>query len=250
MLSKISHRAIDQLVDENFIYAKVLHFFGIDFYNNPGKTLNDVCQEYGVDPVKFVSVLENSDAQQSNAELNLKSYPSVLIIEYLKHSHQIFIKDKLPYLSKLINDLDDTLDSEPLVRDLKFIFPLFVEDFIKHIYEEEDRLFSYVNILEECSNGRKALSHAYPQLNQFSIQEFALHHGDSDDEMSGIRGITNDYNTHQISQLHLKVIFKELETFDQDLYKHATIENEILFPRALFLEKKVRTMVQSNIINN
>lgn len=246
MLSKIHHKAIDHLIDENYIYAKVLHYFGVEFYNNRGKTFQEVCQEYNVDQSKFVSILEDID-KDSTPNLDFKQYPSSLIIEYLKHAHQVFIKDKLPYLLKLINDLKG---EGSLIKDLKFIFPLFVEDFIKHVYEEEDRFFSYVETLNKCVQGQVNLARVYSRLNNFSIQEFALHHSDSDDEMRGIRGITDHYKTKDIRDLHLKVIFRELETFDKELGLHARIENDILFPKALSLEKRVQSLVQYHVRSN
>ena len=37
---------------------------------------------------------------------------------------------------------------------LNFVFPLFVEDFIRHIYEEEDELFQYVTLLQKAEEGK------------------------------------------------------------------------------------------------
>ena len=250
MLAGISQKAVDHLVDENYIYAKALHYLGIDFYNNRGKTLLQVCQENGVDAKRFISVLENTDNVKLDYDRNFKKYPCILILEYLRHAHQVFIKDQLPYISKLINDLNSDQADDQLVQDLKFIFPIFVEDFIKHIYEEEDHFFSYVEALENCSIGILSYKEVYPKINKNSIQEFALHHGDSDDEMKGIRGITHQYSTDRIEDVHLKVIFKELERFDKSLGTHASIENEILFPKALDLEKKVRNLVHTNTASN
>ncbi len=238
------NKAIEFLVDENFVYAKVLDYFGVQFYENRSKTLSEVCLENNLDETRLKFLLENNDKKGLSAE-ELKKYPARLIIEYLKHSHQLFIKDRLPYILRLINDIDQQESSE-MIKDLKFVMPLFVEDFIKHIHEEEDRFFHYVVVLETILKGKKAPSDFFFGGNNFSIQEFALHHGDSDDEMNGIRGITHQYRLEDIKDIRLKVILQELQQFDHELIHHASIENQILFPKALTLEKRVHNLVSSN----
>ena len=63
--------------------------------------------------------------------------------------------------------------------------------------------------------------------------------------MAGIRGLTSDYSYQNIENLHLKVIFQELEAFDKELDTHSVIENKILFPRALDLEKSVADKIRN-----
>ena len=71
-----------------------------------------------------------------------------------------------------------------------------------------------------------------------------MEHLNEDSEMEGIRGITHNYSYTTIKDLHLKVIFQELKEFDDELSIHSDIENCILFPRALKMEKKVSKILQ------
>lgn len=227
-------KAIENLIDENFVYAKVLNYFGVQFYENRGKTLTQICEENNLSESHLKELLETGSQEKPSKE-ELMSYPARLIIEYLKHSHQQFIKDRLPYILRLINEIDEK-ETSHLISDLKFVLPMFVEDFIHHIYEEEDRLFHYVSSIEQSLASDNVAQESI-DLKDFSINEFISHHGDSDDEMKGIRGITDQYNVDDLDDMHLKVILKELQQFDSELTHHASIENEILFPKAIQLEK-------------
>lgn len=242
-------KPIEALINENFIYAKVLHFFGVEFYNSRSKTLKEVCDENNIDEAQLKAMLEKAESRRSPEYLELKDYPAILIIAYLKHAHQVFVKDKLPYLAKLISKLKPDHD-KVIAHDLKMIFPLFVDDFVKHIHEEEDRLFSHIKILEKFLRTNKDRPKVQKMTDSFSIQKFALEHNHSDNEMKGIRGITNNYNTKEIEDIQLKVIFRELEAFDKELDVHANIENDILFPKALNLEKQVNYMLNSTLSLN
>ena len=130
----------------------------------------------------------------------------------------------------------------PIERDLKVVFPLFVEDFIHHIYEEEDTLFTYIRALERAAKGQYNPTRLFYMLEKSSLHKFASEHESHDDEMLGIRKITNNYSAEATTPLHVRVMYNELKSFEQSLIVHARIENEILFPKAMALESKVRNL--------
>src|SRR5215216_3475164 len=134
----LKDKLISDLVDQNYVHAYVLFYFGIKFYEYSECTLEEVCKQRALRVEQVVKELE-SPSHLQDADLPLVSYPIDLIIEYLKHSHFLFIKHKLPYIAKLVESFKaNHPDYNAVERDLKIVFPLFVEDFIEHIYQEED----------------------------------------------------------------------------------------------------------------
>ncbi|HYG19492.1 MAG TPA: iron-sulfur cluster repair di-iron protein [Ohtaekwangia sp.] len=241
-MSKISlkDKRISELVDLNYVHAYVLFYFGIRFYEYSELTLDQVCKQQGLRVEQVVRELE-SPTHLQEAELPLASYPVDLIIQYLKHSHFLFIKHKLPYIARLIESFSAKHDAYAgIERDLKLVFPLFVEEFIEHIYEEEDTLFTYIQALERAAKGKCVPTKLYYLLEKNSVQRFAMGHEVHDDEMEGIRKITKDYHVDTTTPLHVKVMYNELKDFEKTLVTHARIENEILFPKAMDLENKVK----------
>lgn len=236
----LKNTPIQELVDKNYVHGYVLYYLGIRFYEYSELTLAQVCTRCGLKVDQIVKELE-SPTHLREAELPLISYPVDLIIEYLKHSHFLFIKHKLPYIARLVESFkaqhDDYLQIE---RDLKMVFPLFVEDFIEHIYQEEDTLFHYILALDKALKGSFSPGQLYYLMEKNSVQKFALEHEAHDDEMEGIRKITRDYELNDRAPLHVKVIYQELTAFEKSLITHARIENEILFPKAMGIESKVR----------
>lgn len=232
---------ISELVDRNYVHAYVLFYFGIRFYEYSELTLDQVCQQRGLKVDQVIREME-APSHLQEADLPLVSYPTDLIIEYLKHSHFLFIKHKLPYIARLVESFKaNHEDFRNVERDLKIVFPLFVEDFIAHIYEEEDTLFSYIQALERAAKGRYLPTKLYYLMEKNSVQKFAMEHEAHDDEMEGIRNITKDYTLTPQAPLHVKVLYNELKGFEKSLITHARIENDILFPKAMALESKVKT---------
>lgn len=241
-----THQRIADLVDANYAYAAVLYYFGIGFYDYNQKTLEQVCAEKGVKVEQVIASLESVYDQPVAQPIPLASYPIDLVVAYLKHTHFTFIKERLPYLSKLIHNLPDTAHDDA-VGDLRFIFPLFVEDLIHHIYQEEDELFSYILSLHQALQEPNLPPHLYYDMEKYAIQDFAIHHDADDDDMEGIRHITNGYDTQRTDNLHLRVVYAELQQFERELKIHASVENEILFPKALMLEKQVKKVLRAKI---
>ncbi len=247
MATSLQHKLIADLVDENYVHAYVLFYFGIHFFDYSEHTLAEVCQERGLKVEQVVRELE-SPTHLAETDLPLVTYPIDLILEYLKHTHFLFIKHKLPYIKKLIDDFRvHHADYLMVERDLKIVFPLFLEDFIEHIYEEEDTLFRYILTLERAASGKYNPSRLFYLMEKNSIQKFAMEHDAHDDEMAGIRRITKDYAIDQDTPLHVKVLYSELKDFERSLITHARIENEILLPKAMATEAKVRQFLSERI---
>jgi regulator of cell morphogenesis and NO signaling len=243
----LKDRRISELVDQNYVHAYVLFYFGIRFYEYSEFTLDQVCKERKLKVEQVIRELE-SPSHIHEEELPLVSYPIDLIIQYLKHSHFLFIKHKLPYIARLVESFKANHDDFQVIeRDLKIVFPLFVEDFIEHIYHEEDTLFSFIQSLDRAARGKYIPTRLYQLMEKNSMQRFAMDHEAHDDEMRGIRRITKDYCVGSNCPLHVKVLYNELKDFEKNLITHARIENEILFPKAMELENKVKKSFQEKI---
>lgn len=237
----LKNTRIEDLVDQDKVRAHILYYFGIKFFEYPRHTLAEVCAEKGLLLETVLRELETPGENFKAADLPLMSYPIDLIIEYLKHAHFLFVKHKLPYIMRLV---DTFKASHPVYdhveKDLKTLFPLFLEDFIYHIYEEEDTLFKYIRLLDKASRGTSNPSRLYHMMEKYSLQKYAIQHEAHDDEMLGIRNMTKDYHLTPDAPLHVKVIYSELLSFEKSLREHARIENEILFPKAMILENEVK----------
>lgn len=232
---------IGVLVKENGQLAEMLHKLGIRFYQDSDKTLEQVCVAKGLDPAKVFQHFELLRKNQDFDLAQLAQYPVEILVSLLRHSHQLFIKQKLPFLYETIAEMDEKKFFNPeLARDLKMVFPIFAEDFIKHIFEEEDTLFGYIHMLLQCTREIENPGLLFFLLKSKGIRSFSMHHEAHDHEMSGIRSLTDNYALPADVDLFTFILFRELEDFEDQLRKHAQIENILLFPKALQLENEVR----------
>ena len=239
-----SYKVFD-VVSNDFKYAKVLNSFGINFYDHYDLTIDQICKLKGLSSNSIHGYRVSMDESFDLDFKTLESSPINLVIEYLKHNHSYFTKNKLPYIENLIASLSVDSKSYDFFEDLKFIFPLFYEDFVDHILDEEKHIFSYIQNLYQLEDDGKSHAKIFFDMKKISLKKISKEHLEEDSEMAGIRGLTKNYSLKNIENLHLKVIFQELKAFDQELDVHSNIENKILFPRALDLEKNVADKIRN-----
>jgi regulator of cell morphogenesis and NO signaling len=215
------------------------------FYQYPHLKLEAACAKHGLSPATVVRHLEQAAYTLPSPSSAMPNYDVDVIIAYLQRAHGIFIRKQLPYMADLVRNIAlPHFDNQELGKDLKFVFPLFIEDFIRHIHEEEDTVFFYIMRIWHTVNERRHFGRLFFDMKKHSIQAFADEHLEEDDEMQGIREMTDDYALSATSSTYTKVIYKELQWFEEVLRAHARIENELLMPKALKLEHRAKRMMQ------
>jgi regulator of cell morphogenesis and NO signaling len=238
---------LQQLVEENYIFGSILHFFGIDFYKHPDETLEKVCARRHLSTQVIARELLSRRQQERVSPLSLlASYPVDMVIGHLRQSHRQFTRRRLPYVASLIQGADLASLPPPyvdIVADLQLAFPLFAEDFIKHIFREETELFDHITLLDDAFYGVAPLPKVFYALQKVSIQDFAHAHGTDDDDMKGIRELTQHYAVSASAPLIVRVLYAELQGFEEELRLHAAIEDDLLLAKALVLEQKVKKLV-------
>ncbi|MDX2196044.1 MAG: iron-sulfur cluster repair di-iron protein [Cytophagales bacterium] len=239
-----SEKTINELINTHPEIASALRFLGIHFDNYSEHTLSQLCHEKGLNPDMVVSRIHEHLYTKPKQGIIFSELPIDLLIAYLKHNHYLFIKQRLPFLMELVNKFD--IENEQIKAELKFVMPLFVEDFIEHIYEEEDTFFVYILYLYQLLNNNTVEN--TETINIDRIRKYYEEHTTMhDDVLKGLRELTHNFEIDASYDINTKVVLSELKRLDQDLLFHAKVENEILFPRAIALETDVKLRM-SNLL--
>lgn len=235
------HTTIEQLVRSNYVYAMALRHLGIRFFEHPHDTVAELCRRHAWNERHISSFFSHYHQLFRNLSVQeAKSCSIDFLLDYLRHSHRLFIRERLPFMAELIEMLPLLPAHKDLIEDLKMLFPLFAEEFILHIHEEEDHFFHYIDLLVQAQKQSTIPSNLIFKMQQTHVGSFALEHDTHDDEMRGIRRLTQNYHIPADAPTNLMVVLSALADFDRELHLHACLENEVLFPKALRLEQEVR----------
>ena len=67
-----------------------------------------------------------------------------------------------------------------------------------------------------------------------------LEHDTGGQLLKEMRQLTSDYTVPSDGCISYQTLYQALDAFEKDLHQHIHLENNILFPRALEMEEKVR----------
>src|SRR5690606_660732 len=118
----------------------------------------------------------------------------------------------------------------PELRDLVAVVHNLTADLYSHIQKEEKILFPLIKQLEQDSaEGQMAVDGP--------IERMEAEHEDAGSELRALRQLTKDYALPAEACNSYTYLFQKLEEFESDLFQHIHLENNILFPKAIELEK-------------
>ena len=165
-------------------------------------------------------------------------YPIQTIIDYLQITHTFYIEKCLDEIALAIDKLSFTNDYglywSPV---LTHTFSLYDQELRRHIKEEEDELFPYLSSLLNAK--RKGSTNFSFERKQKLINHLLNHNDDAEQKLRILIDLLESKSSHFDDQLALNMLITKLKTFERDLIIHAKIEDEVLLPKALLLEKEI-----------
>lgn len=251
MVNQLKHKSIADIVSRHYIFAYILYYYGIEFFDHINKTLEELCIEQDLDISKIMESFEMIYDETGPEKIKLDELPIELVVDFLRHSHQVILEQRIPFIAHLIERLMIRGWNSHLIKELKQQFPAFIKEITAHIQIEQNIVFAHIIFLTHYYDRVSDLYPVFSMLNDFSIRKYAKQHLLNDsDHLNKIRTLTNDYSLWDNKDIQMKIIMEELRSFDRELSIHAKIENHILFPKSINQEKEVWSLVQEKAAMN
>lgn len=240
MNTPIKERTIGQTVAEDYRTARIFRSFGLDFCCGGDKTIEEACLEKGVDAWEVQTALDNL-GKASTGNHNYNDWSLDFLIDYIVNNHHKFVRSKLPEIEFYAYKVAQVHGKRH--TELKEIYQLFMKlqnEITDHLDKEEQVLFPYVKELVKAENENSSLQDQ-PQFGTAAkpVAMMEAEHEEAGGIMEEIKNLSNNFTPPEDACATYRVLFQNLEGFRDDLHKHVHLENNILFPKALELEKRV-----------
>lgn len=236
---KDSEKQIGQFVAEDFRTAAVFNKYGIDFCCKGDRTLDEVCEKRGIKVNTLLNDLQVVLNSTTNQAMDYKSWPLDLLVDYIEKKHHRYVEDKTPVLLQFLHKLCSVHgERHPELLKIYDLFKASSGELAAHMKKEELVLFPFIKKMVKAKSSDDSI-----QLPQFGTVEnpIAMMKHEHDTEGSRFRKIaelSNNYNPPADACNTYKVTFAMLDEFEKDLHLHIHLENNILFPQAIELEKQ------------
>ncbi|HAF28076.1 MAG TPA: iron-sulfur cluster repair di-iron protein [Bacteroidales bacterium] len=232
-----SKTIVGEIVKDNFRVAKLFDQNKIDYCCNGGVPLIDACNKANIDINKLlpeiISIVETPDPDSKYLEgLQLDD-----LCEYIVKRHHSYVNDNIPFLTKNLQKISDVHGSNhPELVEVYKMFKEASENLTLHMKKEELILFPYIKKLVQ------SISKDLIDKSEFGkiiapISQMEIEHQIEGERFEKISQLTKSYSTPDDGCNTYNSTMKALQEFENDLHRHIHLENNILFKKAIELEK-------------
>lgn len=238
-MENLKDKTIGSFVAQDFRTAAVFTKYKIDFCCKGNRTLNEVCEKSSIDSDVLVQNLSDVLQSENNNNIDFNSWPLDLLADYIEKTHHRYVEDKTTILLQFLDKLCKVHgEGHPELFKINQLFTECAGELSQHMKKEELMLFPFVKRMVKTKEADGLLSQ--PSFGTVSnpIAMMMHEHDNEGDRFREIANLTNDYTAPSDGCTTYKVTFAMLKEFEEDLHKHIHLENNILFPKSVILEKE------------
>jgi regulator of cell morphogenesis and NO signaling len=234
-----SNSIIRDIVADDFRAASVFQRHRIDFCCGGDRPVGEACRERGVDAGQLVAELEAATAAPGDVP-RFNTWDLDFLATYIVSNHHAYVRRAIETLGAHTQKVAAVHgDRHPETRDVARHFAAVSEEMTQHMMKEERVLFPYISGLAEAARaGRPGPAAPFGTIAN-PIRMMEMEHQAAGDSMAAIRELSRDFTPPEDACTTYRVSYKELEEFEADLHRHVHLENNVLFPKALELERNL-----------
>lgn len=187
-------------------------------------------------------MIEANMTQATDNAPELKEWQNRTLADLIQHivaTHHSYLRGELPAIDTLLRGSGQNGNDQPedSFAALLKTFRQFRRGMEEHMKKEEAILFPMIERLEAAKNSRQEA----PRLPFGSIGHpiavMEQEHERARKELAEIRTITSDYTRAPDGSDKQSSLLQRLKELENDMEVHSHLEDEILFPRAIGLER-------------
>lgn len=215
----------------------------IDYCCGGDKQLAEACASAGVDVENVIEMLTEvtQSPSQNETAFDFQNASATELITHILDTHHVFTKSEMARLQLLADKvLAAHGGNHPELVHLDELFTRLCADLTPHMFKEEQILFPYIVAMAEAAERNVTGPAARFGTVNNPIRMMMMEHDTAGEILRELRALTADYKAPADACISYRTLYDALEDFEKDLHQHIHLENNILFPKALELENKLK----------
>lgn len=231
---------LGQIASKDLRKAEVFKKYGLDFCCGGKKTVKEACAEKGIDVTKVEQELQTADKNISTARpLPYNDWSLDFLADYIVNTHHSYVKKTIPDLRVYASKVASVHGNRhPELLAISQLTDEVCNELSSHLIKEETILFPYIKQIVNSKNNGTPVQNKNFNTIQNPINMMEHEHEVVGKNLDKMRQLSNNYSLPEDACASYSYLFKTLDEFENDLHIHIHLENNILFPKALALEKK------------
>jgi len=235
----IDQMTVAEIVTENIRTADVFKKNGIDFCCGGNVLTQEICKKKNIDYTQLKEDILTLH-ETGNTSHDFNSWDLDFMVDYIMNTHHKYVISA----NQLIIQYSDKVasvhgENHPQVLRINELFHALVAELTMHMRKEEEILFPFIKQICAAQKNNTPLTPGHFGSIQNPINMMEAEHDGAGDVIKEIKELTNDFTPHADACNTFKALYSKLEEYQNDLFQHIHLENNILFPKAIKLEQQL-----------
>lgn len=231
-------QTVGELVQQDPRARGVLIRFGIEPDHQADATLGNACRHLGIDTAAVLEGLARLDR-----DLPAGPRPPVdlgRLCDFVVSFHHEYVQRTAPQIAEWLETLTGRYGAEqPALARLSRIFAAVAMDMASHMRKEEQILFPAISDMAQAARERRPLAREPFATVLHPIRVMESEHDRVDRGMAEVCSLVAGLTAPTPADPTWRRCMAEIARFAEDLDQHVHLENFVLFPRALELERQL-----------
>jgi len=230
------------IVKQDYRTAQVFHKFKIEYCCGVKWPLKMVCDMKGLAVDYVLEELRNATRILNiSPAIQFDEWEIDFLTNYIVKVHHQYLVKALPQIQfQLEKFIDEHKKKYPYLEEVGTCFSNLYKNTIPHLRQEEEIIFPYIRHIAHAYNSKESYASLLVRTLRKPVDEIMQHeHNIVEKIFHQLRNLTNNYQPPESSCTSHKLSYSLLRELDDDFVQHIYLENEILFPKAIEMEKQL-----------
>lgn len=244
-----ANQKVGEIVEAFPESRRVFEILGIDYCCGTGKAIGTAAQAAGVDLEELDLLVRDEDGSplhpaQTPSDFSGRSL--TLQIDHLIGHHHRYARRQLLRLDRVLRRVSSGHRKLKDLGRLRALLDELLADLIPHMAREERYLFPYMRSLEGTMRPDDRITVPVFGNLQYPLASITHDHEDDSNRLMELRSLTSGFRPDEGACSAVHQLYRGLAELERDLQEHIRIENQIVFPRAVELERTARNEATSS----
>ena len=239
-MSMTIEKTVRELALENPAATRVFEKLGIDYCCGGNKSLEQACRAANLSVDEVIDSLEvaNHSTNAVQAIHDWQTEPLADLISHITNTHHKYTREELARLAPLFDKVCSVHGkNHPELQPVRASFQGLVQELTTHMMKEERVLFPYIVRMEETVIQNEPILPSPFGSVQNPVLMMEHEHDSAGNALRAMREGSSGYTPPPDACISYQTLYKALAELEADLHQHIHLENNILFPRAIAMEK-------------
>jgi regulator of cell morphogenesis and NO signaling len=240
VMSITAEKTVRELALENPAATRVFEKLGIDYCCGGNKSLEEACRTANLPMDEVLDSLEMAE-QSARAVQKDRNWPTEMLADLVAHinsTHHKYTREEIARLGPLFDKVCSVHGkNHPELQHVRASFRGLAQELTTHMMKEEMVLFPYIVRMEEAViQSEPVLPSPFGSV-QNPVTIMMNEHDSAGEALRAMRQASAGYTPPGDACISYQTLYKALADFEGDLHQHIHLENNILFPRAIEMER-------------